>query len=141
MELRAFFNGDWRAPGLQHFCNGKCCRRQQLAYSRKQGVRLLREAILDELAMRTPSVHRWDTWSPTISASTLGGLLHSFLPRVIARCNMNMAEFAPEANADDPQVDPDAGSTAWKDVAGFLAATTHLSTFAICCFGRGPFGA
>ena len=122
--LKTFFNGDWRKPVLQHFCVGRCCGGQRRDMSRATAIRLIRHAILDELATKIPSVHRWHTWGPSIARATLGCLLHGVLARCLSLCESDVVE---PAAAVAVAADEGGGPSAWQDCFALLLLLRSLA--------------
>ena len=108
--LLDFFNGDWRAHGLQHFCwKPGCCAGRSVDVCRERALTLLNRSVFQPLSQSTPSAIKWASWGPAVELASLGMHLHGIIQRVGRRLS---ARAAPADDAAPNPLDP---QSMWRD--------------------------
>jgi hypothetical protein len=140
-RILATFNGDWRHPFMEHYCIGLCCQGGNVSVCRDNMLSLLSCVLVDSLADKVPSSHRWYTIGPTLEAQCLGLLLHKILRRVSEQCGGSYNQRA-EVEQNAPEGSQEAFKTyrAKKDRRSqkFLGSIEADVTLTLACIASEP---
>jgi hypothetical protein len=139
-QLLSVFNGDWRNQFVERYCLSPM---ETVEGCKDTMMSLLSCILIDALAERIPSTHRWHTIAPTLEAQCLGLLLHGILRRV---SDLVGGSYNQAAALDLEQDAPENSQEAWKIYRAkkdkrsqqFLSSIEADITLSMACIASEP---